>query len=437
MSLLDSFILQFASEGLEKLNSGIEEANEGLDDFEENAQEAEESNEELNKSVLETIDSFKKLASSAMKTLAPFVMLGKAISEAAQFADQALEIADAAEKAGMSLEQFQLNDGNKYAIFTKEDVNNAKDYEMTMRDIRMGTASIGANIARMLLPAMTWLSKVAKQVVDFFTQHGEFIKLMFIGIAIAITVACIPAIIDMGVALWTALAPILPVLLAVVAYITALSLVIEDLIVWVNGGESAFGDLWTNIFGGTKEAKKMFDDLKKSFNEIWRAVKPVLEVLINVELKYLLFLLKSVAAVLGTIVKGISLLSGKKIDITANVKKVETDGSHADGLDYVPYDGYIAELHKGERVQTAEEAEEWRNGLMAAKRAINFTAQYPLNSIPQGSITNAYNNTSTQPTVNIGDITINTQATDAQGIALDLAGYIKQAVISLDDGMLA
>lgn len=32
------------------------------------------------------------------------------------------------------------------------------------------------------------------------------------------------------------------------------------------------------------------------------------------------------------------------------------DGSHANGLDYVPFDGYIAELHKGERVLTANEA---------------------------------------------------------------------------------
>ncbi len=33
------------------------------------------------------------------------------------------------------------------------------------------------------------------------------------------------------------------------------------------------------------------------------------------------------------------------------------DGSHAGGLPYVPYDGYIAELHEGERVLTAEEAQ--------------------------------------------------------------------------------
>ncbi|MFA5387269.1 MAG: tape measure protein [Candidatus Paceibacterota bacterium] len=32
------------------------------------------------------------------------------------------------------------------------------------------------------------------------------------------------------------------------------------------------------------------------------------------------------------------------------------DGSHANGLDYVPFDGYRAQLHRGERVQTAAEA---------------------------------------------------------------------------------
>lgn len=37
-------------------------------------------------------------------------------------------------------------------------------------------------------------------------------------------------------------------------------------------------------------------------------------------------------------------------------------GSHADGLDYVPFDGYIAELHKGEMVVPAAEARMVRNG---------------------------------------------------------------------------
>ena len=32
---------------------------------------------------------------------------------------------------------------------------------------------------------------------------------------------------------------------------------------------------------------------------------------------------------------------------------METDGQHASGLPYVPYDGYIAELHRGEAVINA------------------------------------------------------------------------------------
>lgn len=38
------------------------------------------------------------------------------------------------------------------------------------------------------------------------------------------------------------------------------------------------------------------------------------------------------------------------------------DGSHKDGLDRVPFDGYRAELHKDEAVLTAKEAKMWRNG---------------------------------------------------------------------------
>ncbi len=38
------------------------------------------------------------------------------------------------------------------------------------------------------------------------------------------------------------------------------------------------------------------------------------------------------------------------------------DGSHRSGLDYVPFDGYMAQLHAGERVLTAAEANAYRTG---------------------------------------------------------------------------
>lgn len=45
----------------------------------------------------------------------------------------------------------------------------------------------------------------------------------------------------------------------------------------------------------------------------------------------------------------------KKIDVGGSGNNISYDGSHANGLDYVPYDNYIANLHKGERVLTANE----------------------------------------------------------------------------------
>lgn len=54
-------------------------------------------------------------------------------------------------------------------------------------------------------------------------------------------------------------------------------------------------------------------------------------------------------------------------------------GSHAVGLDYVPYDGYLAELHKGETILDAHNAKEYRNGSLgsssgdSSKLEINIT----------------------------------------------------------------
>lgn len=50
-----------------------------------------------------------------------------------------------------------------------------------------------------------------------------------------------------------------------------------------------------------------------------------------------------------------SLLGGNGFGFT-KIGGFGIDGSHANGLDYVPFDGYVAELHKGERVLTANEA---------------------------------------------------------------------------------
>lgn len=60
---------------------------------------------------------------------------------------------------------------------------------------------------------------------------------------------------------------------------------------------------------------------------------------------------------------------------TTTTTKSTVDGSHASGLDYVPFDGYTAELHRGERILTAAENSNLGNlNLSTASRVYSETS---------------------------------------------------------------
>lgn len=67
---------------------------------------------------------------------------------------------------------------------------------------------------------------------------------------------------------------------------------------------------------------------------------------------------------IGSFVSGIidgfqSIVSGAS---EAKSAARSVDGKHAGGLDYVPYNGYVAELHEGERVLTKQQNKEYNEG---------------------------------------------------------------------------
>lgn len=91
-------------------------------------------------------------------------------------------------------------------------------------------------------------------------------------------------------------------------------------------------------------------------------------------------LIDAISAVWGDLVSWFSglwdsLFGDRRINVSVNktitgshggrggsFSSVAVNGSHALGLDYVPFDGYIAELHRGERILTAREAREYSGG---------------------------------------------------------------------------
>ncbi len=83
---------------------------------------------------------------------------------------------------------------------------------------------------------------------------------------------------------------------------------------------------------------KIIDDIKQGINNAWEGLKSWFSGLWD------------------------GLFGKLTANVNVNASSGETDGSHASGLDYVPFDGYIAELHRGEMVVPANEARMLRNG---------------------------------------------------------------------------
>lgn len=65
--------------------------------------------------------------------------------------------------------------------------------------------------------------------------------------------------------------------------------------------------------------------------------------------------------------KSDALQRGWSVSSVSDLLKRRVNGSHADGLDYVPFDGYVAELHQGEAVLTSGEASFLRSAMAAGR----------------------------------------------------------------------
>ena len=137
----------------------------------------------------------------------------------------------------------ELKKAAKYKLYTKEDIERMRQYRQLTLDIRMGIDEIFGSIARMLLPAITAISRVIKTVVDWNREHNGLIKLLFLSLGVilglnsAILVLCntfkLLGMSIMGTPFgWLVL--MLALLIGMV----------EDFYVFMQGGESLIGDIW-------------------------------------------------------------------------------------------------------------------------------------------------------------------------------------------------
>lgn len=105
--------------------------------------------------------------------------------------------------------------------------------------------------------------------------------------------------------------------------------------------------------------KFLFDAGKELFNNLWEGIKSVWESISS-----------WVSEKVSWIADKLMFWNNSKDEMDEGKK----DGSHASGLAYVPYDGYMAELHRGERVVNAQDNKEYSQNQGGASYSFTFNS---------------------------------------------------------------
>ena len=160
-----------------------------------------------------------------------------------------------------------IREKRESAVYTQEDADAVKAYNVEMGKLKKGFMGIMGVLFRSIMPAFTLVTKYVGQFVNYLRKHQTAVKAFFVMISALVMGLLLPSIMAFFTALMTN--PMTWVILALVA----LAAVIEDLIVWMNGGESALDKFWEALFGDRENAKRVFKEIKESLVRFWEALK--------------------------------------------------------------------------------------------------------------------------------------------------------------------
>lgn len=139
---------------------------------------------------------------------------------------------------------------------------------------------------------------------------------------------------------------------------------LEELKEWFTSLPKKIEDWLKSVVAKIKEFKEdMKDAAKKLLEAFWDGLKETWKNIVGWFEK----VGEKISEFFGGISDGFD--DAKK---SADSLSKSTSGSHANGLSYVPFNGYVAELHQGERVLTKQENREYNESRLSGGNTFNF-----------------------------------------------------------------
>ena len=317
-----------------------------------------------------------------------------------------------------------IKTGKEKARFDKQDIENAQKLREAQQRLNTAWRTISALFASTVSPAVTFLINLLSDLLGWVKENKQFVIVFFTLLAGVITTLMLPALTAMATAAWAAIAPFTPL----IAIIGAIGLVIEDLITYIQGGESELSNFWS-VFGSGEEIgaqfKSLWEGIKSVLESVWEALKAISKFFI------LIFSLtgEGVIAAIDGIWKGITNLYNTLVEMLNWV---------AQKL-YNLLPDWIKDWLGGDESSRPEEtkAEAKPGGVADSMRVDDvrpsiLPPQVRAGDARPGSVSNVNNSRQMTSTTNVGEVKVYTQATDAEGMAQGVVPALRNQTAQAD-----
>lgn len=310
------------------------------------------------------------------------------------------------------------------AIYSKQDIENAKKQREAQQRLNDAWEAISALFASTVSPAITFLTNLFGDLLGWVKENKQFVIVFFTALAGVITTLMLPALSAMATAAWAAIAPFTPL----IAIVGAVALVIDDLITYIQGGESAFGDFW-KMFGEG-------DELGARFKSLWEGIKSILESVgaaLKAVAKFFILIFSLTGQGVVKAVEGIWKGVTKLYDVLRSM----LDWVAKKLYNLLP-DWIKKWLGGDESSRPEEEKTEAKLGGVADSMRVDdvrpsiLPPQVRAGDARSGSVSNVNNSRQMTSTTNVGEVKVYTQATDAEGMAEGVVPALRNQTAQAD-----
>ena len=310
-------------------------------------------------------------------------------------------------KGRKAIEEF-VRTGKEQALYSKRDAENARRMRQAWQGVVSAYKAVSGAVLRALGPAFDVLADKMTKLAAWVRENETSLVIMLGTIAGVITVALLPALWGLATAAMAAMAPFAPF----IAVALALGVALDDLWAFASGGNSVLEDLLRR-FGMTDDSIERLRGAVRSaikfFQDLWTAITgdgaDSAAAFARIEKQ-----IASVARAVSNFVRSIgSWIEGLLPQWIKDMLAGDSSPSQGDGKasPAAPaYDGLAAAASGGFGVPFGA-------GDMARPQS--------------GPVTNNRN-----VTTSIGQITVQTQATDADGIAGSIGNAMRNQTAQAD-----